>query len=73
MQTVPFVLVHLLEIPPPGKAQLLARVTYEDHARANDAARIIGMTQSQFLRTVIVRAADKILEEHGVIAVLPVV
>lgn len=67
MQTVPFVLVHLLEIPPPGKAQLLARVSYDDHARVCEAAKLIGMTQSQFLRTVLIRAADKVLEEHGAI------
>lgn len=71
MKTVPYVLVHLLEIPPAGSAQLLARVSYEDHARVNDAARLLGMTQAQFLRTVLVRAADKVLEEHGVIAVVP--
>lgn len=65
MQTIHLVTVHLLEIPPTGSAQLLARVTYEDHARATEAARIVGMTQAQFLRTVIVRAADKILEEAG--------
>lgn len=69
--SVPVITINLLEIPPPGQAQLLARVTYEDHARANDAAKLLGMSQAQFLRTVIIRAADKILEEAGVIPVVP--
>jgi uncharacterized protein (DUF1778 family) len=67
MKYIPYVQVNLLEIPEPGKSVINVRLTTDDHHRVAEAAAIIGMNQSQFCRTSLVRAADKILEEAGVI------
>lgn len=65
MKIIPYVAINLMDLPIAGKKAILLRVTEDDYARIMDAARLVGMLQSQFVRTATVRAADKVLEERG--------
>ena len=63
MQTVSHITINLLTIPDTGSAAIIPRVTMEDRNKINRAALAIGMSQAQFMRTVLVRAAEQVLEE----------
>lgn len=61
------VLVNLdREIPPAGIAQLLIRLIGVDKDKIDAAATTAGMSQQQFMRLVLVSAAEKILSEANV-------
>ncbi len=47
-----------------GVSQLLARVRVEDRRDIAKAASVLGLTQSQFIRNVLVQAARSIIAEH---------
>jgi uncharacterized protein (DUF1778 family) len=59
------VLVSLIEIPEQGNAKVLIRMSDADRAMVTKAARTIEMSQAKFIRTVIVNAARKVLDEMG--------
>lgn len=63
MKHIPYVMVNLIDIPMPGKVQIVVRIVPDDSMRIHEAAAALGMSLSIFTRTVLVRAADKILEE----------
>lgn len=46
-----------------GGCQLLARVRLEDRQDVTIAAALLGLTQSQFMRNVLVQAARQIIAE----------
>ena len=63
MQTVSHVTINLLTIVETGGAPVIPRVTMADRIKINKAAAAIGMTQAQFMRTVLVRAAEAVIKE----------
>lgn len=65
MATVSHVMINLYDLAIPGKRSVLVRLDGDDMKRIQHAARLIGVTQAQFLRTTAVRAADAIINEVG--------
>lgn len=59
------VVVQLTEVPEKGDARVLIRFTHEDRNMITRAARSIELSQSKFMRVVLVNAAKKVLEEMG--------
>lgn len=58
------VLVHLGGDPQPsGEGRILVRLRYSDVKEINQAAAALGITQAEFARTVLIKAAQKINEE----------
>ena len=54
------------EVPPKGIAQLVIKLTGKDKDTVDTAARVAGRSQQEFMRSVLVGAARKFLELHGV-------
>jgi uncharacterized protein (DUF1778 family) len=65
MKIVPLITINLLNPPRPGQKQLVVRLPQEDINQVNRAAAILGMSQGEFMRTVLVRSAGAILREVG--------
>lgn len=61
IDTIPFVNVNLLEVPAAGPQQVIFRVRHSDKADIEAAAKRLGMIQADFMRTVLLSAARKIL------------
>jgi uncharacterized protein (DUF1778 family) len=55
--------VRLSEHAHTGDAQLLIRVRLEDRRDIRAAARMLGLSQSQFVRNVIIQAARTVIAE----------
>jgi uncharacterized protein (DUF1778 family) len=65
MHTVEMVLIPLIDIARSGPSKVLVRLTEEDKALVDIAAKRIGMNQAEFTRTVIAQAARKVISETG--------
>lgn len=61
------VLVSLVDIPATGMAKTLVRLRTADRDNVTLAAQIVGMTQQDFMKTVLVSAAERVLKEAGAI------
>lgn len=55
--------VNLTEMIPYGMATILFRARAQDRRDVTSAAVALGLTQSQFMRTVLIQAARKVLAE----------
>ncbi len=61
--TIPFVTVSLMSGPLSGKAQLIVRLRDDDKGYIDRAAALIGVSQADFTRMVLVNAAKGIINE----------
>lgn len=59
------ILLNLYPTPPQGQHGVIPRLSLEDRNMVNDAARALNMSQAKFMRTVLVNAARKVLDELG--------
>lgn len=65
MSDIQDLMVSLREVPPTGLSSLLVRTDETDHDLITAAARIVGMSQQKFMRTVLVSAAKRVMKEAG--------
>lgn len=62
-QTVSHFTINILEPPASGVKPMLLRVRENDANDINRAAKLVGLTQAEFLRTTTVQAARQIIAE----------
>lgn len=65
MDTVPAVMVNLLQIPRTGRTQFIIRLHWDDRIMINRAAAAVGMKQAQFARTMLVQGAKAVVSRIG--------
>lgn len=71
MATVTHFLVNILEPPAAGAKNMMVRVKEHDLKDIKKAAKLVNMTQSEFLRTTTIQAARQINKELTPERVLP--
>lgn len=59
-------MVSVRQVPETGDAKLLVRATYPDRDLISDAARVLGMSQQEFMRAVLVNGAAQVLKDNGI-------
>jgi len=65
LEKVPMVLVDLTKTERFGEMKILVRLRKDDRDLINFAAETLGMTQADFLRTVLIGAAKKVISENA--------
>lgn len=65
MSDIQAIMVSLQEVPPSGLSRLLVRTDEIDHAMITTAAKLVGLSQQKFMRTVLVSAAKQVMKEAG--------
>jgi uncharacterized protein (DUF1778 family) len=59
------IMIDLTESPSKGLDQMLVRCRTADKNDVRKAADMLGITQAEFMRTVIVQCARKVIQEYG--------
>ena len=59
------VTINLMEIPPHGEKQVIMRIKMRDYEDMTKAHQMLGLTQAEFLRTLVIKASRKVLAEYS--------
>lgn len=53
------------DVVPVGQGHILVRFSYDDRDAVKIASQVLGMTQAEFSRTALVKAAHKVISENA--------